>query len=179
MSPENNHGINPTLSSQTTEEELAQVYSRQLPRLVSIARNRGARDAEDVAQDSVLQAIMMLRRGGYEERGRLTQYLGVIVQNRAISLSRRKSVNRVSLAEFQEFIVNETAEGQPERAVIGREDLAEVEEAIGNLPPRQRDVLILWSRGLTHQEISSQLDINPNNSKVYLSKARKRLKSLL
>lgn len=181
MSAENNHGINPSLSSQAAEEELAEVYSRQRPLLIGIARKRGRKmDAEDVAQDGAIQALLSIRSGNYEERGKLSAYLSVIVKNQAINASRIRTINSLPLTDISEFYVKGASEeNHPEKAAMVREDITAVMEAVSQLSPRQRDVLVLWSQGLTHQEISSQLDINPKNSKVFLSKARKRLKSLL
>lgn len=181
MSPESRPAINPKPSMRNPEEEFAEVYSQQFSTLTWIARRTGrSMDAEDVAQDGAIQALLSIRSGNYEDRGKLAAYLNVIVRNQAISASRRGTINSLPLTDLSEFYVSgKTEENYPEKAVMDREELAAVGDAVGQLSPRQRDVLILWSRGLTHEEIRQELDINPNNSKVFLSKARKRLKSLL
>lgn len=71
-------------------------------------------------------------------------------------------------------------EPPPDEALENRERLKEVREAIGQLPPQQKELLQLRVfKGLSYEEIAQKTGLSPLNIRVQVSLARKKLKQRL
>lgn len=160
-----------------TEEEFAQASMEHFHLLAATARSMGRTDidAEDIAQEAMVNAFLKLRAGDYKEHGGLRGYLCTITRNLAISAHRKDTARRTSpLPENPDFALGEPpTRNIPEETVIQRERIA---AALNCLSPAQRKVLILREQGYSHSEIGKILETTPNSSKVLLSKARKKIK---
>lgn len=103
MSPENKGAANQAPVVLNAEERLAEVYLQELPQLIGIAMRNGiSTDAEDVAQDSAIRALVAIRNGRYEDRGNLPGYLKEIAKNGAID--RKRASSRLLVADFDESL---------------------------------------------------------------------------
>jgi RNA polymerase sigma-70 factor (ECF subfamily) len=63
----------------------------------------------------------------------------------------------------------------PDEAVEQDERMAQVQEALDALSPRDRDVLLLWDAGLSYQEIAMQTGLAVGAVGTTLARARRRL----
>lgn len=71
-------------------------------------------------------------------------------------------------------------EAPPDTALENREQLREVREAIGKLPPTQKNLLQLRVfQGLSYEEIAQKTGLSPLNIRVQVSLARKKIKQRL
>jgi RNA polymerase sigma-70 factor, ECF subfamily len=68
----------------------------------------------------------------------------------------------------------------PERLLLGREALEQIERAIGALPDQQRQVITLRDvEGLEAGEVCNMLEISETNQRVLLHRARARVRQAL
>jgi RNA polymerase sigma-70 factor (ECF subfamily) len=115
--------------------------------------------AEDVVQD----AFLSLWRSGarYDRtRGSVRSWVLGVVHNRAIDLFRREST-RTGRDVSDEQAVQRLSSGEStEREVQRRDDAAQVQAALSELPAEQRQVIQLaYYGGFSHTEISTMLDL--------------------
>ncbi len=157
-------------AQQGSERALAQLYSAHWPRAHRAAYLvvHDAAAAEDVAQDAFLAAVDALDR--FDRRRPFAPWLHRIVVNRALDWARREALRRkVGEAEDQP-----DAEAAP--AGIG----GELMEALAQLPPEQRAVVVL--RHLleyTPGEIARMLELPRGTVNSRLRRALDRLRDLI
>lgn len=130
--------------------------------------------AEDVTHDCFLSLIR--RPEGFDgTRSRLRTYLLGAARNLSLkSLSRRGQ--EVALEEFNEEPSLERAE-EPLRKLLDEELAFEVSRAVGNLPPLQREALVLFEyEELSLKEIAAIAETDVGTVKARLHRARRRLR---
>jgi RNA polymerase sigma-70 factor (ECF subfamily) len=132
--------------------------------------------AEEVVQDVLVAAWRGAAR--FEGRGTVRGWLFAVARRRAVSAfqadPRRREVGHESLDA-----VVEVGAG-PELVALARADLDEVVDAIGQLPPHHREVLLLACvEQLSGPQISELLVVPVGTVKSRLSLARKNLARLL
>jgi RNA polymerase sigma-70 factor, ECF subfamily len=145
--------------------------------------------AEDVVGEAWLGVLQGLPR--FEGRSSLKTWILRIVTNRARTrgVRERRSVPLSSLEEAtvdpERFAANgawsDPPEAwQPEQRLLERETLAKVREAVGQLPPRQQEVILLRDfAGWEPEEVSQALDISDGNQRVLLHRARAKVRTEL
>lgn len=129
-----------------------------------------ASDAEDIAQETFARGYASIRS---KRDGSFRHWIITIARNRAIDHIRARSPRVVPLHD-------ETVECDPAAAVdcasVTAEDRAEfawVVEAVGGLPERQREALVLRELGgMSHVEIAEQLDTSVQATKQLIKRAR-------
>jgi RNA polymerase sigma-70 factor (ECF subfamily) len=137
-------------------------------------------DAEDVLQDTLLQAYRSLRELNHPEA--MTSWLYRVAAN-ACLMNRRKGrfepEREISLEELMPRLGSGTAAeipdpGQlPEDAVVRAEIKARVRKAIGDLPPAYRIVLVMRDmEQLRTQEVAEALGLEISAVKMRLHRAR-------
>lgn len=163
------------------EQELVQTYLDHRDRLIGLAFKIGrVLDAEEMVQTGTIKVLASIRHGNYEERGQMLGFLTKVVANTAKSAARREHLDVIYMPDRGADIIGDPrGEGDPEKLAIEREQIRIVADAALQLPPMQKDILILWSQGFTHEEISKELGTSVNSSKVLLYKARKKIKKIL
>ena len=81
-------------------------------------------------------------------------------------------------AALWERVSDETP--SPEMAVLSRDEVRRLEQAIDDLPPRQREILLLHKfDGLSYQAIAERLGISQNTVMVHMMRALARCRDRL
>jgi RNA polymerase sigma-70 factor, ECF subfamily len=126
-------------------------------------------DAEDIAQESLVQSLWRLESCRHPER--FGGWLLQAVRNRARNHLAWRRV-RTSAAQASEAVAP-----SPDAAWLGRASLL---QGLAMLTPAQREVVLLHDlEGWTHAEIAQHLGISETNSRQHLFQARRRLRQLL
>ena len=149
------------------------LYRRHSPSLYRLAVRlvgTAGSDAEDVIQDTWLRAARGL--AGFRWDSSLRSWLCGIAINRGREELRRRARPGTSVDDRLDDLAA-AASARPERRI-------DLERAVSRLPDGYRTVLVLHDiEGHTHEEIARHLEIDPGTSKSQLSRARRRLRSLL
>ena len=154
--------------------------------------------AEEVVQDTWLAVIEGLDR--FEQRSSLKNWIFAILANKSRSRAVRDG-RMIAVADFDGEIGDDEpvvdparfdASGSwtdlptawedvtPERIVAGKQMLAHVTDAIEQLPPAQRSVIILREvENLEPGEVSALLGISDANQRVLLHRARSRIREYM
>lgn len=156
----------PMLSSGKTRsaERLFDQHAASIYRLAySYLRNK--QDAEDVLQDTLVQLIRTNPR--FKDEGHEKAWLLRVAANFSKSKLRVRSKRQ-------------TDELSDQLAAEEEGDLAFVWEAVGQLPPNQREVIhLFYQEGYTTKEIARILERNESTVRSDLSRARHLLKDIL
>ena len=141
---------------------------------VNILRNH--EDAEDACQEAFLQAFQNLSQ--FDQRQSLKRWFLTILYRRCVDQLRRRK-------RFYRFFAKLKKEGglshaekntefsQAERKILPRATL-------DSLPPKERAAITLWAlEGYTAEEIAEILGCRASTARVYLFKARQKIKALL
>lgn len=163
---------------------LVEVYYEMIYRL-AIKMLNDPQDAEDILQETFLKAYRHLQ--GFDGRSSLSTWLYRIVTNEALMFIRRKKPAQVSLDETTETLEGELEPVQiidwccmPEDELMSAEALAQLDQAVINLPTSLRVVFILRdTQGLSTREVSEVLGLSETAVKTRLSRARMRLREEL
>lgn len=116
-----------------------------------------------VSEDVVQEAFVSLWRSGarYDPtRGSVRTWVLGVVRNRAIDTFRRDAV-RTGRDVSDEGAAERLAAGDDTEAeALRRDDAAQVQDALGQLPPEQRQVIELaYFGGFSHSEIAEMLGL--------------------
>ncbi len=131
--------------------------------------------AEDAAQEAFIRAWVNLP--SFQPSAPLKSWLYRIAINAALDVLRKKPEE--SLEENRATMI--TDQGQsPESALLEKERVALVRQAMQDLPEASRSVLVLREYGeLSYQEIAKVLDVPVGTVMSRLNYARTRLRELL
>ena len=131
--------------------------------------------AEAAAQEAFLRAWVNLP--SYQPRGSLRNWLYRIAINAALDVLRRKPEE--TLEDDEALMVTDQAAG-PEMALIEKERVALLQQAMHSLPDAARSVIVLREYGgLSYQEIADALDVPVGTVMSRLNYARNRLREIL
>jgi RNA polymerase sigma-70 factor (ECF subfamily) len=136
--------------------------------------------AREIVQESYLH---LWEKREYIDPGRSVKaYLAMAVRNRALNWLRDHKKFDRTLLSFEG--INPDAESEPADRLVEGEIRVRIEEAIGELPEKCREVFVLNRyRNLKYQEIADQLEISVKTVETQMSKAlqhmRVRLKEFL
>lgn len=141
---------------------------------VALSVTRHHQDAEDVAQTAFLVALRRLEDCRNPEK--FGGWLLSIVRNRGRNLLRRENVRAT------EEIPEHAGSSLPgPETVFGRVELRNfLEEALDQLPPVQREIVLLHDlQGWKHREIAEKLELPAGTVRSHLHFARKELRRIL
>jgi RNA polymerase sigma-70 factor (ECF subfamily) len=124
------------------------------------------------AEDVVQQVFMKL----WEKRAGLTgisspeSYLFIMMRNEVLSVLRQESRRSRYRQRIKELFSEET--GTPEQSLINKQKKDILEQAIGQLPPRQREAWRLSrDKGLSYEEIARAMHLALPTVKGHISAA--------
>ena len=133
-----------------------------------ITMNRA--EAEDVVQDTLLK--VWEHREEWEQINNLEAFAIATCRNRALDVMKRAGRNTEKLDEMAHF-----SSQTPQEQLEADEQISLVNRLMDDLPEVQRTIMLLRDiEGKTYQEIAQTLDISETQVKVYLHRARTKIK---
>lgn len=153
------------------------LFSPMLGVCMRYAQDR--QEATDILQDGFIKVFDKI--GLYDDNGSFEGWVRRIIVNTAIDAIRKRKNEILTddTSTYQTSSGNDENEQDDYSAYKGL-NVNDVVEAMQELSPVYRTVFNLYVMdGLTHQEISEELDISVGTSKSNLSKARARIKAIL
>jgi len=138
---------------------------------VALVYNRDRENAIEVVNDSFIKIFDKMKT--YDSTLPFRSWLNRIVVNTSIDRFRR--LNKGIIAdETETFLVPDEAPG-----ALSQMTAHEIMALLNHLPDIHRLVFNLYEiEGYSHEEISSMLKIPESSSRVYLARAKKRLREL-
>jgi RNA polymerase sigma-70 factor (ECF subfamily) len=162
------------------DAEFSELYRAHLRDVYSYAYYRVGNhyDAEDLTEQTFLQAYRHFERAQRESRGRPPRpWLIRIAHNLAANLYRDRS--RKPAWPIDET-TSLTAPHTTEQLVEGREELSEVLAGVHRLPDDRREALIMrFALGMDNREIARALGRSDGATKVLIHRAIKQLEDLV
>ncbi len=141
-------------------------------------------DAEDAAQEAFLKAYTALKT--FRKESRFKTWLYRLVCNVCTDFARRRARQDAQSLHTENEDGEETEADirderyTPEKLTIKAEDVRMVREAMDALPADCREILVLREiGGLSYDELSRALGLEPGTVKSRLNRARKKLYALL
>lgn len=130
-------------------------------------------DAVSILNDSFLKVFSAIQKKGYNDAIPFKNWLRRILINTAIDNYRKNSKHRYHLEiEENEPIYTETNS-------INDLNVQDILKLLDQLPEAHRMVFNLYEiQGFNHQEISLKLNIGESTSRVFLTRAKKKLRVL-
>jgi RNA polymerase sigma-70 factor (ECF subfamily) len=166
-------------SNQAGEELYRHTRRRVWEYLFSLA---GCRDLADDLTHQVFLAVVGTRAKGtarYDpSRGGVIPWLFRVARNEYIDYRRKRGEEPMG-ADAPAMQQLQSREPSPCVLAAGREEAARLHEAIGRLPPRQREAMHLRLEGFSLEEIATHLGVKPGTAGSTLDGAVRNLRQLL
>jgi RNA polymerase sigma-70 factor (ECF subfamily) len=159
------------------EAAMALLVDLWSPTMFRVARSfvDSRQSAEDVVQDAWLGMLSGL--ASFEGRSSLRTWTFTILVNRARTRGAREA-RTVPQPEWEDGAVEPAR--SPEGVLLSEEFLLELDRALSELPPRQRQVVTMRDVcGMTAEEVCATLGISAANQRVLLHRARAVLRTAL
>lgn len=136
---------------------------------------RNYAQAEEVSQDVYLEAWRTAIRFD-EARGSATAWLTVMAHRRAVDCVRSEERSAKRDRGFSDVLAEVTAP-DPVDVVVRRHQALDVRRALDQLPPGQRDALVLaYFDGFSHREVAEILGVPLGTAKTRIRAAVMRLR---
>lgn len=134
-------------------------------------------DAEDFCQETYVQIYLAAKK---EIPRSAKPYLFRVARNLIIDHARRDQVISIqSMADPDELGIA-VDEPPPDRAIMARQELARIEVALEQLPPRYREAVKLSRiEGLKRGEVALRMGITEPSVSVYLADGMTKLADIL
>ena len=127
-------------------------------------------EAEDVVQDTLLKVWEC--REDWNQINNLEAFAIATCRKRALDVVKRAGRDTENLDEMAHF-----SSQTPHEQLEAREEISLVRRLMDSLPEVQRTIMLLRDiEGKTYQEIAQTLDISETQVKVYLHRARTKIK---
>jgi RNA polymerase sigma-70 factor (ECF subfamily) len=157
------------------------IFDRHASAAFSLAYRMCGRRA--VAEDVVQEAFLALWRSGagYDRaRGSVRSWMLGVVHNRAVDAFRRDGAKERHDVRDEGLAERLASPERTEAEVERLEDAREVREALGELPPDQRQVIELaYFGGFTHSQIAEMLALPPGTVKGRMRLGLTKMRSAL
>jgi len=162
------------------DREFSDLYRAHLRDVYSYAYYRvgNHHDAEDISEQTFLQAYRHFERAQRESDGRpLRPWLVRIAHNLAANYYRDRARKPQTTIEDAGTI---SAPPDTETLVEGREELKRIIEGVGQLPDDRREALIMrFALGMDNREIARAMGRSDGATKVLLHRATKQLEEIV
>ncbi|MGH8983345.1 MAG: RNA polymerase sigma factor [Acidimicrobiia bacterium] len=135
-------------------------------------------DARDVVQEAYLRAWKGI--GNFRGDAQFSTWMYRITANAAYTLMQKRRRRRVEPLEAADEPAELAIEAIPEAAAESAFLLGQLSDAIAQLPPKLRSVVVLKDvYGLPHDAIAEELGISVAAAKVRLHRGRRKLRDIL
>ncbi len=135
-------------------------------------------DARDVAQEAYLRAFRSLKR--FRGDARFSTWMHRITANCALTFLAKRTKGRHEELSSDESLADERPESSPEMMAEAEFVRDRLTDALSELPPRLRAVVVLRDvYDLPHEAIAAELGISQEAAKVRLHRARRKLRERL
>ena len=152
-------------------DELAALYRDHARLVVGICRGmlRDPEEAADAAQQSFLAAHRSLLAGTRPQEP--AAWLATIARNECRMRIRKRMAAPLTVALDPEL---DGRGDTTHQAAVESASMAELRDALADLPDRQREALLLREvQGLSYDEVASAMDVSPPSVEALLWRARK------
>ncbi|TLY96939.1 MAG: RNA polymerase sigma factor [Gammaproteobacteria bacterium] len=153
------------------DREIASTVQRERGRLLAFIRRRiaDAAEAEDVLQEALYELVLAYRMmqpvqqaGAWLTRVARHRIIDRFRKHKPQPLADRRAAQGEEPDEAFEDLLP-APDGEPESAVIRELLLGEIEAALGELPPEQREVFVAHELdGLSFRELSARSGVSVN-----------------
>jgi RNA polymerase sigma factor (sigma-70 family) len=162
------------IRSKSPHEKVEQVYGPYRKELQRFFKRFSMQPdaAEDLVQGAYLR---LLKYGSLDEIRDPVTFIYSIAWNLLRSENRRAAREQRRNISIDDHNSEEVVNANDKLWVVDSPvdvDRAEFERVIGQLPPEQRDVFSLHSKGYTRQEISLRTGINEHTVKKYIARVK-------
>ncbi len=135
-------------------------------------------DARDVAQEAYLRAFRSLKR--FRGDARFSTWMHRITANCALTFLAKRTKGRHEELSSDESVADDRPESSPETMAEAEFMRDRLTDALSELPPRLRAVVVLRDvYDLPHEAIAAELGISQEAAKVRLHRARRKLRERL
>lgn len=161
--------------SQGQEEACAKLYDALGGLRGFLKRQVGPEDADDVFHEVVLDLVAQIRQGALRAPGATPRYANVIARRKVIAHFRIRGVNRVVERDLTSLV---SGNPTPERIAVGNQHLDIAQQILGELSPRDREVLIrFYLQEQTPERIQSEMLLTTTQFRLIKSRAKAKFAS--
>ena len=157
-------------------EEYHKIVERYRTKALAIAMNLlgNRQDAEDASQDAFIQVYKNLKKFDFQQS--FPNWFYSILYKRCLDRLRK----RKRFSQFFRKIKTEPSQSLSTQPSNPTFSLLEKHELMAMLNPKERISLFLWANdGYTSEEIGEVLKCTASTARVFLFKARKKIKTFL
>ena len=153
--------------------ELEQIYLQTRAAICAYVRCLGVPEAQaqEVTQEVYLRLYQTMRKD--EEILNVRAWLFRVAHNLSVRVRSRERAFRSVDTDWERFTALNVE--SPERAVLHREKMQQVQSALETLSPQQRNCLYLRSEGLRYREIATVMGISSSSVNEFLRRAIARI----
>lgn len=128
--------------------------------------------AEEILQETFLSVARSAKN--YDSRGRFRAWLMRMVRNRCLNWIQSRRVRQAAFrAGGLEGVAPTAATPPPHRRLEETEQREAIEQAIAQLPPRQREAIVLYAyQQMSYQQVAEVLEAPLNTVKTLIHRAR-------
>lgn len=163
--------------------EWEKIYNDLSPKILGVCRKyvKNVETAEDIMHETFITAINKIDT--YSGRGSLNGWITTIAVNNSLLYLRNHKKREFLLDEINasDDIIDNLDDKNIENSILKVDfDETELLETIDSLPEHHKIVFNLYVfEGFNHQQIGKKLGISTGTSKSHLSRARRKLQTLL
>jgi RNA polymerase sigma-70 factor (ECF subfamily) len=157
-------------------EEYHKIVERYRIKAMAIAMNilGNRQDAEDASQDAFIQVYKNIKKFDFQRS--FPNWFYSILYKRCLDRLRKRS----RFSTFYQKIKKEPSQSYSVQPMNPTSGIFQKQQMMKSLNPKERIALFLWANdGYTSEEIGEVLKCSPSTARVFLFKARKKIKSLL
>lgn len=136
-----------------------------------------AEDIEDIVQDAFVSAYQNIK--SFDASRRFSPWIYRIAHNAFVNAIRKHSKSPITMPDFDTFISYHVAEDSPDMEREHVEMKALVEKGLGELPPKSREILVLYYlEEFPYQEIADILQVPLGTVGVRLKRAKEQMRKI-